>query len=90
MPDGTSALGTTWGDVLSGDIVLGVDGVPYRVRRIGYEFYLSHPAGGAEIHGRPPLGARVVRLIPSSTTLAVNRIRVAFPEMEIVSERTSR
>ncbi|HZO70035.1 MAG TPA: hypothetical protein VFB74_33995 [Kribbellaceae bacterium] len=78
---------TTWSDILTGDVVLGHDGLAWYVERDGKRFTLHRPDRGTPVAGRPDPAAPVRRLFPSSTTLAVATLQAFFPHLSIVDHR---
>lgn len=84
-----------WGEVLTGDVIRGLDGLAYLAWRRGAntpggsyggtQFALTRP-GRAPIFGRPDPGAEVEVLIPGSFSLAVEILRTAF-DLSIMEEQ---
>lgn len=75
---------TTWADIVTGDVVLGADGLAWYVERSGRDFALHRPDRGTPTTGRPALDQPVTRLSRDVVSITVDRLRTVFPELSIM------
>lgn len=75
---------TTWNEILSGDVVLGADGLAWYVERQGRRFALSRPDRGTPVLGTPDLSRSIQRLSRGIDSLAIDTLSTAFPQLSIM------
>jgi len=80
-------MSVPWAEILTGDVVLGHDGLAWYVERDGRSFLLHRPDRGTPVAGRPDSTARVRRLFACPTSIAVATLRASFPDLSIIDHR---
>lgn len=78
---------TPWNDIVTGDVVLGADGLAWYVERTGRDFLLHRHDRGTPVAGQPTLDMPVTRLSRDLTSITVDRLRTVFPELSIMDHR---
>jgi hypothetical protein len=81
---------TTWGEILTGDVILGADKLAWYVTRDGRTYTLTHPDRGTPIHGTPQPALPVTRLIDGPATHIRAVLAAAGLTTDIIFERTQR